>query len=91
MAIAAGLKVAWISGRTSGATVLRSGARRPRPQAGVKDKGAAARDYLSRWKLEPEERPAPAATTSRIFRSSTPAASEACPADAVSRCASGPT
>ena len=68
MAIAAGLKVAWISGRTSGATVLRARELGVRAlKQGVKDKGAAAREYLSRWKLEPEERP-PAATTSPDLR-----------------------
>lgn len=56
MAIAAGLKVAWISGRTSGATLLRARELGVRAvKQGVKEKGAAAREYLSRWKLEPEE------------------------------------
>ena len=56
MAIAAGLKVAWISGRTSGATVLRARELGVRAvKQGVKEKGAAVRDYLSRWKLEPSE------------------------------------
>jgi 3-deoxy-D-manno-octulosonate 8-phosphate phosphatase (KDO 8-P phosphatase) len=51
-ALEAGLKVAWISGRTSGATVLRARELGVRAvKQGVKDKGAAARDYLSRWKL----------------------------------------
>lgn len=56
MAIAAGLKVAWISGRTSGATLLRARELGVRAvKQGVKEKGAAAREYLSRWKLEPGE------------------------------------
>jgi 3-deoxy-D-manno-octulosonate 8-phosphate phosphatase (KDO 8-P phosphatase) len=56
MALEAGLKVAWISGRTSGATVLRARELGVRAvKQGVKDKGAAARDYLSRWKLAPAE------------------------------------
>lgn len=56
MAIAAGVKVAWISGRTSGATVLRARELGVRAvKQGVKEKGAAVRDYLSRWKLEPSE------------------------------------
>jgi 3-deoxy-D-manno-octulosonate 8-phosphate phosphatase (KDO 8-P phosphatase) len=55
-ALEAGLKVAWISGRTSGATVLRARELGVRAvKQGVKDKGAAARDYLSRWKLAPAE------------------------------------
>lgn len=55
-ALAAGLKVAWISGRTSGATVMRArelGVRALRQ--GAKDKGAAVRAYLSRWRIAPEE------------------------------------
>lgn len=56
MAIEAGIKVAWISGRTSGATILRARELGVRAvKQGVKDKGAAARDYLSRWKLAPAE------------------------------------
>jgi 3-deoxy-D-manno-octulosonate 8-phosphate phosphatase (KDO 8-P phosphatase) len=56
MAIAAGLKIAWISGRTSGATVLRARELGVRAvKQGVKEKGAAARDYLSRWNLEPAQ------------------------------------
>jgi 3-deoxy-D-manno-octulosonate 8-phosphate phosphatase (KDO 8-P phosphatase) len=56
MAIEAGIKVAWISGRTSGATILRARELGVRAvKQGVKDKGAAARDYLSRWKLAREE------------------------------------
>jgi len=56
MALAAGVKVAWISGRTSGATVLRARELGVRAvKQGVKEKGAAVRDYLSRWKLEPAE------------------------------------
>jgi 3-deoxy-D-manno-octulosonate 8-phosphate phosphatase (KDO 8-P phosphatase) len=56
MALASGLKVAWISGRTSGATVLRARELGVRAvKQGVKEKGAAVRDYLSRWKLEPSE------------------------------------
>jgi 3-deoxy-D-manno-octulosonate 8-phosphate phosphatase (KDO 8-P phosphatase) len=56
MAIAAGLKIAWISGRTSGATVIRARELGVRAvKQGVKEKGAAARDYLSRWKLEPAQ------------------------------------
>jgi len=53
MAIAAGLKVAWISGRVSGATVVRArdlGVRAVKQ--GVRDKAAAAREYLSRWKVD---------------------------------------
>ena len=56
MAIAAGLKVAWISGRVSGATAVRArdlGVRAVRQ--GVRDKGAAAREYLARWKVDPAE------------------------------------
>jgi len=55
-AIAAGLKVAWISGRTSGAVVLRArelGVRALRQ--GVKDKGAAANAYLARWRIPGSE------------------------------------
>ena len=56
MALAAGVKVAWISGRTSGATVLRARELGVRAvKQGVKEKGTAVRDYLSRWKLEPAE------------------------------------
>jgi len=56
MAIAAGLKVAWISGRTSGATLLRARELGVRAfKQGVKEKGAAAREYLSRWKIEAGE------------------------------------
>lgn len=53
MALAAGLKVAWISGRMSGATVIRArdlGVRAIRQ--GVKDKGAAVQGYLARWEVE---------------------------------------
>jgi YrbI family 3-deoxy-D-manno-octulosonate 8-phosphate phosphatase len=56
MALAAGLKVAWISGRTSGATVLRARELGVRAvKQGVKEKGAAVRDYLARWKLDPSQ------------------------------------
>jgi len=56
MALAAGVKVAWISGRTSGATVLRARELGVRAvKQGVKEKGTAVRDYLSRWKIEPAE------------------------------------
>ena len=56
MAIEAGIKIAWISGRTSGATVLRARELGVRAvKQGVKEKGAAVRDYLSRWKLVPSE------------------------------------
>jgi 3-deoxy-D-manno-octulosonate 8-phosphate phosphatase (KDO 8-P phosphatase) len=56
MAIAAGLKIAWISGRTSGATVIRARELGVRAvKQGVKENGAAARDDLSRWKLEPAQ------------------------------------
>jgi len=52
MAIEAGLKVAWISGRVSGATVVRAHDLGVRAlKQGVRDKGAAAREYLSRWKI----------------------------------------
>ena len=56
MALAAGLKVAWVSGRTSGAVVMRArelGVRALRQ--GVKDKGAAAQAYLARWRIAAEE------------------------------------
>ncbi|HET7452629.1 MAG TPA: HAD hydrolase family protein [Thermoanaerobaculia bacterium] len=56
MALEAGLKVAWVSGRVSGATVVRArdlGVRAVKQ--GVRDKGAAAREYLSRWKIAPAE------------------------------------
>jgi len=53
MAIAAGLKVAWISGRVSGATVVRARELGVRAvKQGVRDKAAAAREYLSRWKID---------------------------------------
>ncbi|HKB70251.1 MAG TPA: HAD-IIIA family hydrolase [Thermoanaerobaculia bacterium] len=56
MAMAAGLKVAWISGRVSGATVVRARDLGVRAfKQGVRDKGAAAREYLSRWKIESAE------------------------------------
>jgi 3-deoxy-D-manno-octulosonate 8-phosphate phosphatase (KDO 8-P phosphatase) len=56
MAIEAGLKVAWISGRTSGAVPVRArdlGVRAIRQ--GVRDKKAAVEGYLRRWKLSPAE------------------------------------
>ncbi len=56
MALAAGLKVAWISGRTSEATVVRArdlGVRAVRQ--GAKDKKAAAMAYRTRWKVSREE------------------------------------
>lgn len=55
-ALAAGLKVAWISGRTSEATLVRArdlGVRAVKQ--GAKDKKAAAMGYRMRWKLAPEE------------------------------------
>ncbi|HET9793714.1 MAG TPA: HAD hydrolase family protein [Thermoanaerobaculia bacterium] len=56
MAIEAGLKVAWISGRVSGATVVRARDLGVRAlKQGVRDKGAAVRDYLARWKIERAE------------------------------------
>jgi YrbI family 3-deoxy-D-manno-octulosonate 8-phosphate phosphatase len=56
MAIEAGIKVAWISGRVSGATVVRARDLGVRAlKQGVRDKGAAAREYLSRWKIDPAE------------------------------------
>ena len=56
MAIAAGLKVAWISGRVSGATVVRARDLGVRAlKQGARDKGAAAREYLARWKIAGEE------------------------------------
>jgi 3-deoxy-D-manno-octulosonate 8-phosphate phosphatase (KDO 8-P phosphatase) len=56
MAIEAGLKIAWISGRTSEATLVRArdlGVKAV--QQGAKDKKAAAEVYLTRWKIGPEE------------------------------------
>ena len=56
MALAAGLKVAWISGRTSSVALVRAhelGVRALRQ--GVKDKKTAAQAYLARWKVVPEE------------------------------------
>jgi 3-deoxy-D-manno-octulosonate 8-phosphate phosphatase (KDO 8-P phosphatase) len=56
MALSAGLKVAWISGRTSGAVAVRArdlGVRAVKQ--GARDKRAAAQAYLSRWKIAPEE------------------------------------
>jgi 3-deoxy-D-manno-octulosonate 8-phosphate phosphatase (KDO 8-P phosphatase) len=55
-AIAAGLKVAWISGRTSRATARRArelGVRDCRQ--GVRDKLAVYRELCRRWRLRPEE------------------------------------
>jgi 3-deoxy-D-manno-octulosonate 8-phosphate phosphatase (KDO 8-P phosphatase) len=56
MAIEAGLKVAWISGRVSEATLVRArdlGVRAVKQ--GARDKKAAALAYLGRWKISPEE------------------------------------
>jgi len=56
MALSAGLKVAWISGRVSGATEVRArdlGVRAVKQ--GVKDKRAAVEGYLARWKIAREE------------------------------------
>jgi YrbI family 3-deoxy-D-manno-octulosonate 8-phosphate phosphatase len=56
MALAAGLKIAWISGRVSGAAPIR--ARELGVKAlkqGVKDKGAAVEEYLARWKIASSE------------------------------------
>jgi 3-deoxy-D-manno-octulosonate 8-phosphate phosphatase (KDO 8-P phosphatase) len=56
MAAEAGLKVAWISGRASGATVVRARDLGVRAlKQGARDKGAAAREYLSRWKISRAE------------------------------------
>ena len=56
MAIEAGLKVAWISGRVSEATLVRArdlGVRAVKQ--GARDKKAAALAYLGRWKISREE------------------------------------
>lgn len=56
MALEAGLKVAWISGRNSAATLARArdlGVRAVRQ--GVRDKRAVAADYLKRWRLAKED------------------------------------
>ena len=56
MALSAGLKVAWISGRTSTAVEYRArelGVRAVRQ--GVKDKKTVAEGYLARWKISREE------------------------------------
>ena len=83
MAIAAGLKVAWISGRTSGATVLRARELGVRAfKQGVREKGAVAREYLSRWKLEPAEAAACGDDIPDLALFDTCGLS-ACPADAV--------
>ena len=56
MAIAAGLKVAWISGRTSEAVRRRAEELGVRAvEQGVADKRAAAERYQARWKISPEE------------------------------------
>ena len=55
-ALAAGLKIAWISGRTSRATARRAkelGVRECRQ--GVSDKGKVYREICRRWKLTPGE------------------------------------
>ena len=55
-AIAAGLKVAWISGRSSPAVEFRARELGVRAvKQGVKDKKAAAEAYLARWKMSPDE------------------------------------
>jgi YrbI family 3-deoxy-D-manno-octulosonate 8-phosphate phosphatase len=52
MAIAAGIKIAWISGRVSPAVEHRARELGVRAvKQGVKDKNAAAGAYLARWKL----------------------------------------
>jgi len=56
MAIEAGVKVAWISGRTSGAVPVRArdlGVRAIRQ--GVRDKKSAVEAYLRRWRLTRDE------------------------------------
>lgn len=56
MALEAGLKMAWISGRTSGATLVRArdlGVKAV--QQGETDKRSAAEKYLARWRLRREE------------------------------------
>lgn len=56
MALAAGLKVAWISGRVSGAAPIRARELGVRAlKQGVKDKGSAVAEYLSRWKIARSE------------------------------------
>lgn len=56
MAIAAGIKIAWISGRVSPAVEYRARELGVRAvKQGVKDKNAAAEAYLSRWKLTKDE------------------------------------
>ncbi len=56
MAIEAGLKIAWISGRASEATLVRARDLGVKAiQQGVKDKKAAAQAYLTRWKIGREE------------------------------------
>jgi len=56
MAIAAGLKVAWISGRVSPAVEFRAHELGVRAvKQGVKDKKSAVEAYLARWKVTKEE------------------------------------
>ena len=56
MAIAAGLKIAWISGRVSPAVEYRARELGVRAvKQGVKDKKTAAEAYLARWKISKEE------------------------------------
>jgi YrbI family 3-deoxy-D-manno-octulosonate 8-phosphate phosphatase len=56
MAIAAGIKIAWISGRVSPAVEYRARELGVRAvKQGVKDKNAAAGTYLARWKLTKDE------------------------------------
>ena len=56
MAIAAGLKVAWISGRDSPAVEFRAHELGVRAvKQGVRDKRAAVEGYLARWKIAREE------------------------------------
>jgi YrbI family 3-deoxy-D-manno-octulosonate 8-phosphate phosphatase len=81
-ALEEGLKVAWISGRSSNAVLLRArelGVRGVRQ--GVKDKKTAAEAYLSRWKIRREEAAACGddVTDLALFEA---AGFSACPADA---------
>lgn len=82
MALAAGLKVAWISGRVSGATLVRArdlGVRAVKQ--GARDKKAAALAYLTRWRVTKEEAAA-CGDDVRDLELFEAAGFRACPADA---------
>ena len=86
-AIAAGLKVAWISGRTSPATARRArGARRARLPARVSATSCDKYEMLCRrWRRRPRARRPRSETTSRTAAMLEAAGFSACPADATAQ------